>query len=368
MRIGIPTEIKNHEYRIGLTAESVFQLTQQGHEVMVQSGAGLGIGTEDSVFEASGASIGKDAETVFEYADMIVKVKEPLAQERKLLRKDQILFTYLHLAADKTLTTELMDSHAVCIAYETVTDHAGRLPLLAPMSKVAGRLAAQAAAYYLQKPCGGSGKLIGGVPGVLPAKVVVIGGGVVGRNSAQIALGMGAQVTVLEKNANVMDEINAIFSGQIQTLYSSDANLATQVADSDVVIGGILIPGSVAPKIVTEAMIQSMRPKSVIVDVAIDQGGCIETAKATTHADPIYMKHDVIHYCVANMPGAVPHTATYALNNVTLPFVQAIANKGWQQAIKDDRNLRNGLSVLDGGLTCQHSAVSLDIDYTDPNI
>lgn len=364
MKIGTPKEIKNHEYRVGMTPESAAALVQAKHEVMVQSGAGAGIGASDAAYRKAGAKIGKNAREVFNFSDMIVKVKEPLAPERKLLRRGQILFTYLHLAADKTLTRELMESGAVCIAYETITDAAGRLPLLAPMSKVAGRLAAQAAAHYLQRSVGGAGRLIGGVPGVLPAKVVVLGGGMVGRNAARIAAGMGAEVTILERSADVMDSITAEFNGTVRTLYSSPANIARLVADADAVIGGILLPGAAAPKVVSEAMVKSMRPGSVVVDVAIDQGGCIATAKATTHDNPVYVKHDVVHYCVANMPGAVPHTSTYALNNVTLPFALKIADKGWARAVQEDEHLMNGLSVVDGGLACRHSAQSLKIKHT----
>lgn len=364
MKIGIPKEIKNHEYRVGMTPESVVQAVGRGHTVVVQSGAGEGIGAGDADYRRAGATITKQAKAVFAAADMIVKVKEPLAVERKMLRRGQILFTYLHLAADKTLTTELMKSGAICIAYETITDHYGRLPLLAPMSKVAGRLAVQAAAYHLQRFAGGGGKLIGGVPGVLPAKVVVLGGGMVGRNAARIALGMGADVTLLERSATVMDEITAEFGGHVRTMYSSTANLAEQTAAADVLIGGILLPGEAAPKIITEAMIKSMRAGSVVVDVAIDQGGCIATAKPTTHAEPVYLKHGIVHYCVANMPGAVPHTSTYALNNVTLPFALAIADWGWRKAVQRDAHLLNGLSIVDGALTCAHSAQSLRIKHT----
>ncbi|MCH9705852.1 MAG: alanine dehydrogenase [Proteobacteria bacterium] len=364
MKIGIPKEIKNHEYRVGMTPESVAQAVAQKHTVMVQSNAGIGIGASDADYKRAGAKIGKDAKTVFNFADMIVKVKEPLAPERRMLRPGQILFTYLHLAADKVLTQELLKSKAICIAYETITDSAGRLPLLAPMSKVAGRLAAQAIAHYLQRSAGGAGKLIGGVPGVLPAKVLVLGGGVVGRNAARIAFGMGADVTILERSATVMDDITVEFNGNVRTLYSSSANIARLVAESDAVVGGILLPGAAAPKLITEAMIKTMRPGSVIVDVAIDQGGCIATAKATTHDKPVYMKHGVVHYCVANMPGAVPHTSTYALNNVTLPFALKIAGEGWQRAVKNDPHLLQGLSVVEGALTCADSARSLKIKHT----
>ena len=364
MLIGVPKETKNHEYRVGMTPEAAHQAAACGHRVVVQSGAGAGIGASDNDYKSRGATIAKTAAEVFSRAEMIVKVKEPLAPERMMLRRGQILFTYLHLAADKKLTRELMASGAICIAYETVTDNAGRLPLLAPMSKVAGRLAAQAVAHYLQKFAGGAGLLIGGVPGVPAAKVLVLGGGAVGRNAARIALGMGARVTVLEQSAEVMDSINAEFDGKVATAYSSQANLESLVADADGVIGGILLAGKAAPKIVSEEMIKSMRPGGVIVDVAIDQGGCIATAKATTHDKPVFVKHGVVHYCVTNMPGAVPRTSTYALNNVTLPFVLDIATKGWQRAISDNHHLRNGLSIVDGKLTCAHSAASLGIRHT----
>ncbi len=364
MIIGVPKEIKNHEYRVGLTPEAAHQAAAQGHRVVVQSGAGAGIGAADSDYKKFGAAVLPKAADVFARAEMIVKVKEPLAPERKMLRRGQILFTYLHLAADKKLTRELMASGAICIAYETVTDNAGRLPLLAPMSKVAGRLAAQAVAHYLQKFAGGAGMLVGGVPGVPAAKVLILGGGVVGRNAARIAIGMGARVSVLEKSAEVMDSINAEFDGRAATVYSSQANLENLIAEADGVVGGILVAGEAAPKIVSEAMIKSMRPGRVVVDVAIDQGGCIATAKPTTHDKPVFVKHGVVHYCVANMPGAVPRTSTYALNNATLPFVLQIAKKGWRRAIGENAHLRNGLSVADGALTCAHSALSLAMKHT----
>lgn len=363
MKIGVPKEIKNREYRVGMTPDAVLQATRAKHTLVVESGAGEGIGATDADYRRAGASIAKTGAAVFAAADMIVKVKEPLAPERKQLRRGQILFTYLHLAADKTMTRELMESGAVCIAYETVTDDGGGLPLLAPMSKVAGRLAAQAAAHYLQRSVGGAGKLIGGLPGVLPAKIAVIGGGIVGRNAARIAAGMGGEVVVLEKSAAVMDAINVEFNGQVRTLYSSAAALAESVAAADVVIGGVLIPGASAPKLVGEALVKKMRPGGVIVDVAIDQGGCIATAKPTTHDAPVYVKHGIIHYCVTNMPGAVPHTSTYALNNVTLPFVLDIAGKGWKRAVREDAHLRNGVSVVEGALTCRRSAASLKIPH-----
>ena len=366
MIIGIPKEVKNKEFRVGMTPEAVDEAVARGHRVLVQSAAGEGIGGTDSDYRRAGARIVKTAREVFARADMIVKVKEPLAAERKMLKKGQILFTYLHLAADKTLTRELMNSGAVCIAYETVTDDLGRLPLLAPMSKVAGRLAAQAGAHYLQRPYNGMGKLIGGVPGVLPANVLVLGGGMVGRNAAWIAKGMGAAVTVADKSADVVSDVSREFNGDIATIHASPRALARAVAEADVLIGGVLVAGAAAPKIISEAMIKSMRTGSVVVDVAIDQGGCIATARPTTHDNPVYVKHGVVHYCVTNMPGAVPHTSTYALNNVTVPLALEIAGKGWQRAAAENQHLKNGLSVVDGKLTCPHSAASLKIPHTDP--
>ena len=364
MKIGVPTEIKNREYRVGLTPESVAAVVSDGHAVVAQAGAGAGIGAADAAYRAAGAAIAKTAKEVFARADMIVKVKEPLAQERKMLRRGQTLFTYLHLAADKTLTQELLASGANCIAYETITGAGGGLPLLAPMSQVAGRLAAQAAAHYLQKSVGGCGRLMGGVPGVPPAKVVVLGGGIVGRNAARIAAGMGADVTVLEKSAAAMDALTVEFNGRVRALFSSSANIAAAVAAADVVVGGVLIPGAAAPKLITEKMVKSMKPGAVVVDVAIDQGGCIATAKPTTHDNPVYVRHGVVHYCVANMPGAVPHTSTYALNNVTLPFALKIAKHGWRKAAQQDSHLANGVSVVGGALTCAQTAASLKMRHT----
>ncbi len=364
MIIGVPKETKNHEYRVGMTPETVNMARRRGHQIVVQSGAGGGIGATDADYRTAGASVVKTAAQVFSAAEMLVKVKEPLAPERQMLKRGQILFTYLHLAADKKLTLELMKSGAVCIAYETITDDFGRLPLLAPMSKVAGRLAAQAAAHYLQKPAGGAGKLIGGVPGVSPAKVVILGGGVVGRNAARIASGMGARVIIMEKNNAVMDDIVREFNGAVLSCYSSPGNLAREVADADVIIGGVLVAGETAPKIVDEKMVKSMRPGAVAVDVAIDQGGCIATARPTTHDKPVFVKHGVLHYCVANMPGAVPHTSTYALNNATAPWILEIAGKGWRKAAAESRHLQNGLSVANGALICEHSARSLKIPFS----
>ena len=365
MLIGVPAEIKNREYRVGLTPESVHQAAARGHRALVQSGAGAGIGADDGQYRRAGARIAKSAAEVFGRADLIVKVKEPLAAERKMLRPGQILFTYLHLAADKTLTRELVASRAVAVAYETVTDAAGRLPLLAPMSKVAGRIAAQVAADCLLKNRGGAGKLIGGVPGVEPARVVVVGGGVVGRNAARIAAGMGADVFILEKRADVMDAIEAEFNGRVRAVFSNTANLSRHVAAADAVIGAALVAGAAAPKLVTEDMIKSMRPGSVAVDVAIDQGGCIATARPTTHDQPTYVRHGVVHYCVTNMPGAAPRTSAYALNNVTLPFVLELADKGWKRALRENPHLRAGLSAANGELLCAESAKSLKLKCGD---
>lgn len=359
MLIGVPAEIKNREYRVGMTPEAVHQAVARGHQVLVQAAAGAGIAADDRQYRDAGARVAKSPADIFRRADMIVKVKEPLAPERKMLRPGQLLFTYLHLAADPALTRELVASRAVAVAYETVADHAGRLPLLAPMSKVAGRLAAQVAAACLLKNLGGVGKLIGGVPGVEPAKVVVVGGGVVGRSAARIAAGMGAEVFILEKRADVLDAIEVEFNGRVRAVYSNAATLSRHVAAADAVIGAALVAGAAAPKLVTEDMIKSMRPGSVVVDVAIDQGGCVATAKPTTHDNPTYVKHGVVHYCVTNMPGAAPRTSTYALNNVTLPFILELADKGWKQALRDNPQLRAGLSAANGQLLCPEAAKSL---------
>jgi len=312
--VGVPTEIKPDERRVGLTPSSVNELSKNGHDVLVQSGAGLGIGADDAAYEAAGAKILPDAPAVFAAADMIVKVKEPQAVERAMLQPNHLLFTYLHLAPDAEQTKDLVASGATCIAYETVTSPHGGLPLLAPMSKVAGRMSIQAGAHHLESPQGGAGLLLGGVPGVPPAKVVVIGGGVVGENAIEMAVGMGADVTVLDRNGAVLDRLSKRFGATLRTVHSNAATTWDAVTDADLVVGAVLIPGAKAPKIVTEDMVKAMRPGSVLVDVAIDQGGCMETAKATTHGEPTYVVHDVVHYCVANMPGGVPRTSTYALN------------------------------------------------------
>ncbi len=361
MLIGVPKEIKNHEYRVGMTPLSVREAVRQGHPVLVQAGAGIGIGAQDEDYKKAGAGIVGTAGEVFAKAEMIVKVKEPQPAERRMLREGQILYTYLHLAPDPEQTKDLVNSGAVCIAYETVTGARGGLPLLAPMSQVAGRMSIQAGAHCLEKAQGGRGVLLGGVPGVAPAKVVILGGGVVGTNAAAMALGLGADVVVLEKNTERMEELVARFGTQLKTLYSTQGAVEDECAEADLVIGGVLIPGAAAPKLVTRAMIKSWKPGSVLVDVAIDQGGCAETSKPTTHADPTYVVDGVIHYCVANMPGGVARTSTYALNNVTLPFALALANKGYRRALLEDAHLRNGLNVYRGKVT--YKAVADDLGY-----
>jgi alanine dehydrogenase len=367
MLIGVPKEIKNHEYRVGMTPTSVKEAVRHGHEVWVQADAGSGIGAGDADYARAGGKIIPTAEEIFAKADMIVKVKEPQAVERKMLRPGQILYTYLHLAPDPEQTKDLVNSGAICIAYETVTSARGGLPLLAPMSQVAGRMSVQSGAHCLEKAQGGRGVLLGGVPGVAPGKVVILGGGVVGTNAAVVALGMGADVTILEKNTDRMEELVARFGTSIKTIYSTQGAVEDECAAADLVIGGVLIPGAAAPKLVTRAMLKDWKPGSVLVDVAIDQGGCAETSKATTHADPTYVVDNVIHYCVANMPGGVARTSTYALNNVTLPFALAIANKGWKKALADDAHLRNGLNVAFGKVTYKAVADDLGYDYTAPD-
>ena len=368
MIVGTPKEIKNHEYRVGLTPESVVELTANGHDVVIETGAGLGIGAEDADYVAAGARILQTAAEVFETADMIIKVKEPQAGERAMLRPGQILYTYLHLAPDAEQTKDLVASGAVCIAYETVTDPSGGLPLLKPMSQVAGRMSIQAGATALEKAHGGRGVLLGGVPGVAPAKVAVIGGGVVGFNAAQMAVGMGADVTILDRSPEVLERLAMFFESRAKTRFSNKANLAECVAEADLVIGAVLIPGAKAPKLVTRDMLSTMKAGAVLVDVAIDQGGCFETSKATTHADPTYIVDGVVHYCVANMPGAVARTSTYALNNVTLPHALRIANKGWQEALKSDPHLKNGLNVWNGKVTNGPVAEDLGYEFTDPDV
>ncbi len=366
MIIGVPKEIKNHEYRVGMVPASVRELINHGHQVFVETNAGSGIGFSDEDYIKVGANILPTASDVFAKAEMIVKVKEPQAVERAMLREGQILFTYLHLAPDLPQTEDLIKSKAVCIAYETVTDDFGGLPLLAPMSEVAGRMSIQAGAQALEKSNAGRGMLLGGVPGVEPAKVVIIGGGMVGNNAAKMAVGMGANVVVLDRNINVLRRLNDLYGNKIQAIYSTADALEKHVLEADLVIGGVLIPGAAAPKLVTKEHIKNMKAGAAIVDVAIDQGGCIETSHATTHADPTFIVDEIVHYCVANMPGAVPRTSTFALNNATLPYIIKLANKGYKKALLDDKHLLNGLNVINGKVTCQSVAENLAFDYVPP--
>ncbi len=370
MLIGVPKEIKNHEYRVGLTPAAVKEFVVHGHQVLVEDNAGTAIGFTNEEYIAAGAEIAADAATVFAKAEMIVKVKEPQENECKMLRKGQTLYTYLHLAPDPKQTKLLIESGATCIAYETVTDNRNALPLLAPMSEVAGRMAVQAGAHYLEKAQGGSGTLLGGVPGVAPGKVLIIGGGVVGTNSAKMALGLGADVTILDRSLPRLRELDDIFDGRIKTVFSTVDAIEHYSSKADLVVGAVLIPGAAAPKLLTAEHVKNMKEGSVVVDVAIDQGGCFETSKATTHQDPVYIIDSVVHYCVANMPGGVARTSTMALNNATLPFGLALANKGPKQAMLDDAHLLNGLNVHEGKVT--YKAVvdalgkSLGLTYTDP--
>lgn len=366
MRIGIPTEIKHQENRVSLTVASVAELTARGHEVFVQQGAGLGSGFEDAAYAAAGATIVPDAQSVFEKAELIVKVKEPQAVERAMLKPHHTLFTYLHLAPDPEQTHDLINSGATCIAYETVTDDSGRLPLLAPMSEVAGRMSIQAAARCLEKTMHGRGILLGGVPGVDPAKVVVLGAGVVGQNATAMAVGMGAQVVVIDRNVDALRAMDRQYGNRVRTAFSTGATVAQEVTMADVVIGGVLLPGASAPKLITRELVRKMRAGSVIVDVAIDQGGCAETSKPTTHAEPTFIVDDVVHYCVANMPGGVARTSTVALNNATLAFVLAIAEHGAQQAMINNPHLCNGLNVYQGKITQRDVAEALNLPYVDP--
>jgi alanine dehydrogenase len=359
MRIGVPSEIKVHEYRVGLMPAAVRELVGDGHQLSVQSGAGNGVGCSDEDYRAAGAQILADAPAVFAASELIVKVKEPQAAECAMLRPGQVLFTYLHLAADRAQAEALMKSGAVAIAYETVTAPDGSLPLLVPMSEVAGRMSVQVGAYYLQKAQGGRGVLLGGVAGIPPARVVVIGGGVAGTHAVEMAHGLRADVTVLDRSLPRLRALDVQFHGVVQTLFSTVETIERSVADADLVIGAVLVPGAAAPKLVSEAMIKRMRPGSVVVDIAIDQGGCFATSRPTTHADPVYVLHGVTHYCVTNMPGAVARSSAQALNNATLPYVKALAAKGWQQALAADAGLKAGLNVLEGRVV--HAAVARDL-------
>jgi alanine dehydrogenase len=362
MRIGVAKEIKPDEYRVALTPAGALELINRGHDVAVESGAGAGSAFPDEAYARVGAEL-TSADQIWEQSEMVLKVKEPIASEYARLRDGQILFTYLHIAADEALTRALIDSGGTAVAYETVEAN-GALPLLAPMSEVAGRLASQAGAYFLEKPLGGRGLLLGGVPGVAPGRVVIVGGGVVGYNAAVIALGLGAQVTILERSIDRMRHLEEILSGRVTLLMSSILQVAAAVEDADLVIGAVLVPGAVAPKLVTREMISGMKKGAVVVDVAIDQGGCFETSHATTHADPVYVVDGVTHYCVANMPGAVPITSTKALTNATLPYVEAIANNGLRAAVAGDPALAKGVNVIDGKVTYEAVAEAHGIDYT----
>jgi alanine dehydrogenase len=366
MRVGIPTEIKVHEYRVGMTAESVRELTTHGHKVMVQTGAGFGAGITDADYVVAGAEIAPDAATIFAQAEMIVKVKEPQPEECAMLRAGQILFTYLHLAPDPEQARALMKSGCIAIAYETVTDAQGRLPLLTPMSEVAGRMSVHAGAHFLEKIHGGRGVLLSGVPGVAPGKVVILGGGVVGTNAAIIASGMGADVTIIDKSLTRLAALDQQFNGRVGTIYATTGAIEEHVLAADLVVGAVLIPGAAAPHLVTKEIVGHMKKGAVIVDVAIDQGGCVETAHPTTHTNPVFTVDGVIHYCVANMPGAVARTSTFALNNATLPYALSLANKGWKKALIDDPYFRQGLNIADGKITHSLVAAALHEPCTAP--
>ena len=366
MLIGIPKEIKNHEYRVGATPAGVEELVKNGHQVLVENNAGLEIDFDNTQYEQAGAKIAKDAQEVYAKAEMILKVKEPQESECKLIRKDQIIFSYLHLAAEEKLTKMLIDSKSVAIAFETVTANDNSLPLLAPMSEVAGKLSVQAGAKTLEKANGGRGVLLGGVPGTAKANVVIVGGGVAGTNAAKIAIGMGANVTILDKNLTRIRYLCDIFGNSANILYATSQNIETNVLNADLVIGAVLIPGAAAPKIVSKEMVKKMNKGTVMVDISIDQGGCFETSKPTSHSDPIYVVDDVVHYCVTNMPGAVARTSTQALENATLPFTLNIANKGFKKALQDDIHLRNGLNVIDGKVTYKAVSDALGYEYFDP--
>ena len=363
MLIGVPKEIKDNEFRVGMIPATVRELTARNHTVLVETNAGAGIGFSDDDYRAVGADIQPSAESLYVNAEMIVKVKEPQAVERRCLNEKHILFTYLHLAADREQTAELIRSRATCIAYETITSPADGLPLLAPMSEVAGRMSVQAGAQCLEKAKGGKGVLLGGVPGVAAAKVTIIGGGVVGSHAAQIALGMGAQVTILDNNLATIRRLNTQFGFTAELLYANKETLENCVARADLVIGGVLVPGAAAPKLVTADMIKTMQPGSVVVDVAIDQGGCIETSRPTTHHNPCYTVDDIVHYCVTNIPGAVARTSSLALNNATLPYIASLADNGWRQALKNNPHFLNGLNICNGKVTNKAVAESLSYEY-----
>lgn len=363
MLIGVPKEVKTHEYRVGLTPASVKELVSLQHKVLIETNAGLGIGFSDDEYISAGASIAMTAQNIFDESEMIIKVKEPQPHECKMLHEDQLLFTYLHLAPDPLQTELLLNSGCSAIAYETVTQEGGLLPLLLPMSQVAGRMSIQAGAHCLEKAKGGAGVLLGGVPGVPPAEVVVIGGGVVGSNAIRMALGMGAHVSVLDKSLRTLNMLEKEFGSVLNTIYATGDSINSYVKNADLVIGAVLVPGASAPKLVSRELVKEMRPGSVLVDVAIDQGGCFETSKPTTHAEPTYIVDDIVHYCVTNMPGAVARTSTCALNNATLPFAINLANKGLKEALVNDKHLRNGLNIHKGQVTYKAVADDLKLDY-----
>ena len=366
MLLGVPKEVKTHEYRVGLVPASVRELVHHGHQVLVETGAGAGIGFDDRAYEAAGAEVSGSADEVFAKAEMIVKVKEPQPAEYGKLREGQILFTYLHLAPDAPQTRGLIDSGCIAVAYGTVTNARGGLPLLAPMSEVAGRMSVQVGAHCLEKEQGGSGMLLGGVPGVAAAKVVIIGGGVSGTNAARMAMGMEAHVTVIDKSIEQLYALDLQFGPMLNTIFSTVDSIERHVVGADLVIGAVLVPGAAAPKLVSRDMIKQMRPGSVLVDIAIDQGGCFETSRGTTHAEPTYVEEGCVHYCVTNMPGAVARTSTFALNNATLPFTLALADKGYRQALADDPHLKAGLNVMAGKVTYKAVAEAHDLGYTPP--
>ncbi|OHC63798.1 MAG: alanine dehydrogenase [Rhodocyclales bacterium GWA2_65_19] len=365
MLVGIPKEIKNNEYRVGMTPGCVREFVKHGHKVLVQSNAGHAIGLADEQYRAAGAELVDDADEIFGRAGLIVKIKEPQPDECRMLRRGQLLFTYLHLAPDPVQAALLVASGAIAMAYETVTDASGSLPLLAPMSAVAGRMSIQAGATCLQKSNGGCGLLLAGVPGVPPAKVVVLGGGVVGSNAALMAVGMGAQVAVLDRSQERLMQLDAVFGNRIRTIFATDAAIEEWALDADLVVGAVLIPGAAAPKLITREMLRRMRPGSVLVDVSIDQGGCFETSRPTTHASPTFIDEGIVHYCVANMPGAVARTSTFALNHATLPYALRLADN-WRTALAEDRHFRNGVNVFQGAITCAPVAAALGYDYVDP--
>ena len=364
MLVGVPKEIKDNEYRVGLVPSTVRELTANGHRVMIEAGAGLGAGLTDADYLAAGGEMVSSADKIYDAAELIVKVKEPLAAERSALKRGQVLFTYLHLAPDRAQTEDLMASGVTAIAYETVTSPLGTLPLLTPMSEVAGRMAPHVGAHCLHKENGGRGVLLGGVPGVPPADVIILGGGVAGTHAAVIATGLGADVAVVDRNPEALRRIAAQLGSRVRTLFSTRDVVETLCRRADLVIGTVLVAGAAAPKLISAQTVKAMKPGSVIVDVAIDQGGCAETSRPTTHSDPTYMVDDVVHYCVTNMPGAVARTSTFALNNATVPFVLALADKGWRRAMADDPHLRNGLNVHDGRITYKAVADALKLPYT----